>query len=115
MAVLSRVKVDILSLPLQRNDRMEGQRLGIVVYPHISIVSGDDPADAFQPETMIMAGGWYHDRRITVFPCEGICPAGVDDCQNGKRRFFFSSCADLNKCFRNVFGRFHGIVEQIAE
>lgn len=93
---------------------MERQRIGIVVYLHISIVLVDNFADAFKPETMLMAMGYIYCR-TAVFCYERICPAGIYDCQNCKRRFYFFACTDFNKRFRNVFSRFHSIVEQIAE
>lgn len=93
---------------------MERQRIGIVVYLHISIVLGDNFTDAFKSETMRLAAG-YTDSRTAVFRYERICPAGIYDRQNCKRRFCFFACTDFNKRFRNVFSRFYGIVEQIAE
>ena len=75
---------------------MERQRIGVVVYLHISIVFGDNFVDAFQPETMLMAAGYTYSQ-ITVLPCERICPAGVNDCQNCKWSFFFFARADFNK------------------
>ena len=93
---------------------MERQRIGIVVYLHISIVLVDNFADAFKSETMLMAMGYTYSR-TTVFCYERICPAGIYDCQNCKRSFYFFACTDFNKRFRNALSRFHGIVEQIAE
>ena len=61
---------------------MECQRIGIVVYLHISIVPGDNFADAFKSETMLMAAGYTYSR-TTVFRDERICPAGIYDRQNG--------------------------------
>ena len=67
---------------------MERQRIGIVVYLHISIVLVDNFADAFQSETMLMAMGYIYSR-TAVFCYERICPAGIYDRQNCKRSFYF--------------------------
>ena len=93
---------------------MERQRIRAVVYLHIPIVFGNNFADAFQPETMLMAMGYIYSR-TAVFCYERICPAGIYDRQNCKRSFYFFACTDFNKRFRNALSRFHGIVEQIAE
>ena len=58
---------------------MECQRIRAVVYLHISIVLGDNFADAFQPETMLMAARYAYSS-AAVLRCESICPAGVNDC-----------------------------------
>ena len=75
---------------------MECQRIRAVVYLHISIVLGDNFADAFKSETMLMAAGYTYSR-TTVFRDERICPAGIYDRQNCKRRIYFLACTDFNK------------------
>lgn len=75
---------------------MEYQRIGIVVYLHISIVLGDNFADAFKSETMLMAAGYTYSR-TTVFRDERICPAGIYDRQKGKWSFNFFACTNFNK------------------
>ena len=76
---------------------MERQRIRAVVYLHISIVLVDNFADAFKPETMLMAAGDAYSRITVLSCCERICPAGVNDCQNCKWSFFFFARADFNK------------------
>lgn len=93
---------------------MERQRIGIVVYLHISIVLGDNFVDTFKSETMRMAVGYTYSW-ITVFRYERICSAGIYDRQNYKWSFYFFACTNFNKGFWNVFSRFYSIVEQIAE
>ncbi len=62
---------------------MERQCVGVVVYLHIPIILTDNFANAFQSETMLIAMGDTYSR-TTIFCCERICPAGVNDCQNRK-------------------------------
>ena len=76
---------------------MERQRIGVVIYLYIPIVFGDNFADAFQPETMLMAVRYAYSRTTVLPYCERICPAGVNDCQNCKWSFFFFACANFNK------------------
>ena len=75
---------------------MERQRIGVVIYLYIPIVFGDNFADAFKSETMLLAPG-YTDSRTAVFRYERICPAGIYDRQNCKRRIYFLACTDFNK------------------
>ena len=75
---------------------MERQRIRIVVYLHISIVLGDNFADAFKSETMLMAVGYTYSW-TTIFCYERICPAGIYDRQNCKWSFYFFVCTNFNK------------------
>ena len=75
---------------------MERQCIGIVVYLHISIVLGDNFADAFKSETMLMAAGYTYSW-TAVFRYERICPAGIYDRQNCKWSFYFFVCTNFNK------------------
>ena len=75
---------------------MERQRIRIVVYLYIAIVLGDNFADAFKSETMLMASGYIYSR-TTVFRYERICPAGIYDRQNCKWIFCFFACTNFNK------------------
>ena len=51
---------------------MERQRIGVVIYLYIPIVFGDNFADAFQPETMLMAVRYAYSRTTVLLYCERI-------------------------------------------
>lgn len=93
---------------------MKGQRIIVVVHLKVAVILADRFLYTFDAEpmlTLILFFGGQGSLRAG----ERIFPAGVYDCNYGKRRFGASGGIDFDKCFGDAGGGFYRIVQQVAK